>query len=370
MKNFALDGEGARLILGARGYGKTDYIVILGVAYNIYLNPLTETFLLLTKSREKNAAILNEIANACEKNGVTFEKKNSNCLRVTGLLGKDHSVSCTTIKSVSLRGRHPKKTVLDDPVTPDDCSEATRLHLERIYNEILKLTKNVTIIGQPVHKYDLYAKLRPILNRLEVPYGSIPELDHDLEAQRLAGVTEESIQASYFLKVVSETASPFERINYIDRFPVADSAVAFIDPSFKGGDFTAVTIMKAYMDGVAVVGFSWQKAWEHCLDDIYSAFIKYNVKRAAFETNSLGNQPIDVLRAAFKGIGIVGRDSTTNKHSRIMNAGTFAHLIHLSRESGKLYIDHVVKYEYKSKYDDAPDSLASCLEWLNLIRGK
>src|SRR5690606_23939256 len=123
------------------------------------------------------------------------------------------------------------------PVTPDDESEATRRKAERLYDELLKLCDDIAVIGQPVHKYDLFEKLRPLIKKLEVPYGSIPELDVDLEAQRLAGVTEESIQASYFLKAPSEGATPFDGVQYIDDFPPGES-VAFIDPSFKGKDYT------------------------------------------------------------------------------------------------------------------------------------
>lgn len=369
MVDFGMSLGDARLLLGSRGYGKTDYVVILGIGYDLYLNP-SNTNLIITKSKERNAAILREISNACELNGMTFEKKNSTCLRVTGHHGKDHSVSAVTIKTVTLRGRHPKRTIMDDPVTEDDVSEATRAHVERVYNEVYKLTGNIVIIGQPAHKYDLYAKLRGLVKTMEVPHGTIRELDHDLEAQRLAGVDEASISASYFLKVLSEGATPFEKIRYMDAFPTGDSAVAFIDPSFEGGDYTALSIVKSHMQGVAAAGFVFKKAWNHCLDEMLPYLTKYNVKKLAFETNSLGTMPLEILREVFPQIGITGRRSNTNKHSRIMAAGTYAHLIHLSKESHKTYIDHVVKYEYKSKFDDAPDSLASCLEWIGLIRGK
>jgi hypothetical protein len=197
-------------------------------------------------------------------------------------------------------------------------------------------------------------------------------LDHDLEAQRLAGVDEASIQASYFLKIMADGAVPFENIQYLTKFPKAEAAVAFIDPSFKGGDYTAVTIMKAYMQGVAVVGFAYKKAWNHCIDEIVDQLKTYSVKRLAFETNSLGDQPLDVLRTALRqlGIGVVGWTSNTNKHSRIMVAGSYAHMIHLSKESDAEYTKQVTQYEYNAKHDDAPDSLASCLTWVGLIRGK
>lgn len=369
MMEFGIKGEGARMILGSRGYGKTEYVVILGIAYEIYTNPKYRC-LIITKSAERNAAILKEISIACEKAGVVFEINNATAIRVKGLIGKDHSCSAATINSVTLRGRHPDLVVMDDPVTPDDTSEATRTQVKKIYDEINKLTSNVLVIGQPVHKYDLYETLRPKLNRMEVPHGSIPELDADLEAQRLAGVDEASIQASYFLKVLSEGTVPFESVRYIDTFPVdIDGSVSFIDPSFEGGDYTAITIMRAYMQGVAVVGFAYKKAWNHCLEEIAEHYARFNVRRCCFETNSLGDQPLDILRTALS-CGVVGRKSNTNKHSRIVTAGAFAHMIHLSKESNQPYLDQVTRYEYNAKNDDAPDSLASCLTWLGLIRGK
>lgn len=377
MRSFAFDQTDPRLLLGARGYGKTDYLTILGVAYEIYKEwflglELTETNLIVTKSRERNSAIVGEISHALRANGVPLEKDNESCIRVEGLRGSNHSVSATTIKTKSFRGRHPKRILLDDPVTEDDVSPATRKHVEKVYNELHKLTSNILIIGQPAHKQDLYAKLRQIVLKMEVPHGTIPQLDHDLEAQRLAGVDEASIQASYFLKIPSDGSMPFENVRYIDKFPTGDSAVAFIDPSFKGGDFTALSIFKHHFDGVAVHGKVWKRAWNHCLDDMIIELKKYSVKRVGFETNSLGDQPIIMLRQGLAGlgVGVVGKDSTSNKHSRIMAAGGYAHLIHLSKESDKAYTDQVINYEYDADNDDAPDSLATGLEWIGLIRGK
>jgi hypothetical protein len=146
-------------------------------------------------------------------------------------------------------------------------------------------------------------------------------------------------------------------------------AVAWIDPS-EGGDYTALTILKGYMDGVCIEGYTRKKAWNHCLDEFAPLLAKHNVKKLAFETNCTGDMPITLLRNLWPNIGIVGRRATTNKHARIMAAGAFAHKIHLSKQSDKLYLDHTVKYEYGSKFDDAPDSLASCMEWVGLVHGK
>lgn len=376
MRRFGHEESGALLLLGARGYGKTDYVTILGTAWEIYKSYFGMfdaepdiTYLLVTKSDERNAAIIAEVAKACIANGVEFEKQTSTALRVKGLKGKDHSLSGITIGSASIRGRHPKRIIMDDPVTEEDVSEATRKRAKAVYNELSKLTKNILIIGQPVHKFDLYEELRPLLRKMEVPHGSIPELDHDLEAQRLAGVSEESIQASYFLKVISESGNPLENVKFIDKFPPG-SCVAFVDPSFEGGDFTAMSVIKSHFDGVAVYGRTWKRAWYNCVDEIQEVVTSKGVQKLCFETNCLGEQPIVMLRDVLDGCGVVGRRTTGHKHSRIMAAGAFAHLIYIARDSDRTYIDQITKYEYGVKNDDAPDSLASGLEWIGLIRGQ
>jgi hypothetical protein len=369
MFDFAFSSIDTRLLLGARNYGKTDYLTILGAAYRIYMDP-SYTILILTKEEKRAKSIVKEISEALKKNDVVLEVDRALELKVSGLIGKDYSVEGLSIRS-GLRGRHPDMIIMDDPVTEEDVSEATRKLVQRKYNEAHKLCSNILVIGQPAHAHDLYAKLRNMVKKMEVPWGTIPELDHDLEAQRLAGVDEKSIQASYYLKIISDGTAPFEKINYLDRFPIGES-VAFLDPSHKGKDTSALSIVRQHFQGIAVVGFAAHRAWNHWLDDIVPKLVQFKVKRIAIECNGLGDEPVLMLRRllAGHGIGVVGVDSTDNKHACIMSAGAYAHLIHLSKESDRAYTDQVVQYEYGAEPDDAPDSLARCLKWIGLIRGE
>ena len=372
MREFGLKNEEPRLLLGARGTGKTDYVTLMGLAYDLYcdwLDGIFSTNLVMSKSKTRNAAMVEEITKALQANGVPIEKSNTSLIRIKGLIGKDHSVEAITIRS-SMRGRHPDRIVMDDPVTDEDVSEAMRTLVKRRYNEAMKLTSNVLVIGQPAHHRDLYAELRTLVLKLEVPWGSIPELDHDLEAQRLAGVDENTIQASYHLKIVTEGTTFFADIQYIDELPSSDG-VMFIDPS-DGGDYTAASIFKTHFDCMAVQGHVWKKAWYHCLDDIHALCKANGVRRICFETNMTGTQPVGQLRSLMADlkVGVVGKHSDSNKHAIIQSAGAYAHKLRLSKKSDRLYTDHVVNYEYGAKFDDAPDSLARGLEWLGLLKGK
>lgn len=369
MVDFVFNQTDPRLLLGARGYGKTDYPTIMGTAYDIYLNGVETSNLIISKSKTRNTAIIEEIANALTANGVALDKQNASVIRVAGLIGKEESVEALTIKS-SFRGRHPKRIVMDDPVTEEDTSEAMRILVKKKYDEAYKLCKNIAIIGQPAHAFDLYAELRPILLKMEVPHGTIPELDADLEAMRLAGIDQNSIEMSFHLRVPSSGSSTFSNLKFIDQMPDGPT-VAFIDPS-DGGDYTATSVGRGYFDGLAVEGKAWKKAWYHCLDEMVAYFKERNVQRICFETNATGTQPLLQLRQIFKplGVGVVGVHSESNKQAVIEAAGSYSHLIHLSKRSDKIYTDQVVKYAYDSKFDDSPDSLARLLEWMGLIRGR
>ncbi len=375
MRAFGLDETETRLLLGARGYGKTDFVTIMGVAYDLYCGFKSGqdldlfTNLIITKSKARNGAIVDEISTALEKNGVDMDVRNKSCIRLKGLIGQDHSVEAITIKS-SMRGRHPKRIVMDDPVTDEDTSAKMRELVKKRYDEAYKLCKNILIIGQPAHFDDLYAHLRDRIKTMAVPHGSIPELDADLAAMKLAGVDQDSIEMSYHLRVPESSSAIFSNLLFVDDLPKGD-CVAFLDPS-EGKDYTALSIVRGYFSGVAVQGHVWKKAWYHTLDDLVDILVKRGVRRLCFETNKHGEQPITQLREllAPHGIGVVGKYSDSNKHAIIEAAGSYAHMIHLSRSSDKIYTDHVTKYEYGAKYDDAPDSLARCLEWLGLIKGK
>ena len=317
MMKFGMEEEVPRLLLGARGYGKSDYAVILGIAYRIYLYPDQETNLIITKSKERNASMLREIHEACAKNGVAFDRANATHLRATGLQGKDHSVSAVTIKTVTLRGRHPKRVVMDDPVTEDDTAEAARLLAKKKYNEVMKLAMNVFIIGQPAHQYDLYADLRGIVKTMEVPHGTFKELDADLEALRAAGVDEASISASYFLKVLTEGTSPFNAIRYVVIFPTGDASIAFIDPS-EGGDYTAMTILKAYMQGVAVVGYVWKKPGTTALTKWLPSLPTSKSESLPSKPTVLATSPSICSESSGQISASLGKHSSLNKHSKIM----------------------------------------------------
>lgn len=368
MKAFIIEGTEPRMLLGARGIGKSEYTTILGLAYKIYLDP-TDTTIISTKVEKNGRRMLKAISRALQDNGVNLTINNADEIRVSGCTGKEHNVMLVPVGSAGFRSMHPKRIIFDDPVVPGRVSEADRDELKVSYEEAIKLTDNIAIIGQPVDFRDLYAYLRGIIQTMEVPYGSIPELDHDLDVQRAAGVDEKSIQASYFLKVTPEGDASFHDIQRIPEFPTSESAYAFIDPA-DGGDYTAIGGFAPHFQGMAIVGRAFRKAWHVCIPEIREFCIKYNVKKLGFETNMFGTQPLQILREALGdlGVSVEGKYTHTNKEARIALAAQYSKNLYLSKESDVEYARQVVEYSHDAKYDDAPDTIATFLEWAGMIR--
>lgn len=204
-------------------------------------------------------------------------------------------------------------------------------------------------------------------------WGDIPELDCDLDAQRKAGVSEESIQASYFLNIMGADNMPFFKIQTVD-FNASEN-VAFIDPAREGKDFTAISVAGRNFDNLVVSGWAFRKAWYDCLTEFEKIFTALNVGRVCIETNGIGDLAVIQMRKL--GIPTVGRNTTTNKHQRIMNIASYVKDIKLYEmtdgdpsllQGNQIYIDQIKNYEYNAEHDDAPDSLAGVAIFMGLIK--
>lgn len=378
MYNFAFHFEKKtpRLLLAARKYGKTDYITICGAGYEVLQNK-DYKILLITKENERGKEIVSEIRETLKRNGAKFATRAKTKIRLVGCRGKESNITALTIRSRGLRGRHPDLVIMEDPITPEDSSETERARVKKVYEEILKLTQNIIIIGQPVHNDDLYNEVRGVIPTMEVWHGAIPELDVDLDIERAAGVSEESIQASYFGKCIGDGGQPFHNIERVAYH--APKNVGYIDPAREGQDLTAIAI-GGYMGDVFVVsGFAFRKAWYDCVEELDEIMGFFPASRFCIETNGMGEQPVMQLREL--GLACVGKNHTGNKHRRIMQCAPFSDSIKLTDvtldgraispaliRANQLFIDRVKKYEYNVKQDDPPDAMAGLFGFIGIIK--
>lgn len=399
--------DGIKLLLAARDYGKTDYITILMTAYKIATIPNYDC-MIITKEEKRCKQICREVKNACVANGIEFEVKSADELRIVGKDGKEASLLALPSGSTSYRGHHVGEIILDDPVIPDDVSSpASRERTITLYNELNNLSPNITIIGQPVHKKDLYNVLKESsLNGGEVklaeyPHGSIPERDKNLETLRKNGVSEEAIGANYLLKLRSSGQLPFEKtaispndnIFNVDRPEYKKYGwEMWIDPAKRqsGRDYTAVSINMVTDDFIYSLGFAWKSPWNVVLDEL--AFLQklYRPKIIKMELNGLGDDSI--LRMKEYGINAVAFDTKENKEEKISSMSYIASDIVLCKyveedkiikftnakleereirliEPNKTFISLFKDYEY-GLHDDAVDTTSSYLLSKGIIRVK
>lgn len=101
------------------------------------------------------------------------------------------------------------------------------------------------------------------------------------------------------------------------------SCVAFLDPSFKGGDFTALTFMAQVRGYVFAWGFCFHHSWNGAIDQIAEKINSFPVTEFYYEDNGVGTAPQDYF--AVRGIDAIPRTTLGNKHDRIFRVGAFYH---------------------------------------------
>lgn len=331
MRDFA-NQDGIKLILAARKYGKTDYLTILNTAYKIMTIP-DYSAMIITKEEKRGKDICRSIKQACEDNGVEFEVKSSEQLRVRGKFGKEASLIVIPVGSSGYRGHHVNEIIMDDPIVPTDRnSPANRQRVLDLYNESVNLTGSILVIGQPVHQKDLYAVLKDSsldmgkVKLMEVPHGSIPELDTDLVMLRNTGVSEEAIGANYLLKLRSDGILPFYNcvVRPNDQVFNPDGNYSnyrtelWVDPSKRasGRDYTAIAVLKLTDDYCYICGFAWKRPYNELLSELKFICQAYEVQKVYFEMNGLADDSL--IRLKEWGINnVVGFNTKENKEKKI-----------------------------------------------------
>lgn len=159
------------------------------------------------------------------------------------------------------------------------------------------------------------------------------------------------------------------------KTPNASYVYAFLDPSFKGRDSTALSIIWVEGGKLFVFGACWFKSWRNCIDDIVVLINKFKVTDFAFEDNG----GLDQIPAEYfyqKNVEAVGITSRGDKATRIY--ACCEHLvddmIFMQDGSGENieYLHQLKNYEETiskngaTGHDDAPDSLASAIKFMGI----
>lgn len=154
---------------------------------------------------------------------------------------------------------------------------------------------------------------------------------------------------------------PFENLPTLSIVSELDiPCIAFIDPSFNGGDFTAITFLGSLPNGrLACWGKLYAQAWDTCIDDLVSEIKRWSPMSVYYECNAI----FGAAKTLFGQKGVIAKPrlSTGNKHARIYRAASVVRndLDLIENRSNREYIKNVLNYNDKAKNDDGADSLAS-----------
>jgi hypothetical protein len=146
----------------------------------------------------------------------------------------------------------------------------------------------------------------------------------------------------------------------------------FIDPSFKGGDYSAIAFLGEVNGRAVVFGRAYKQAWNMSptIDLMCGLIRKYSPSSTWFEDNSLGTVPISEF--AKYSIKVIGHTSILNKEDRIYKVAAYTKdLIAIAENHcDPLWLEMVLDYSDEAENDDPPDSFASVVIKSGMIRDK
>ena len=143
---------------------------------------------------------------------------------------------------------------------------------------------------------------------------------------------------------------------------------AFLDPSFKGRDFTALSFVGEVSGRMICWGRVWKRAWNNVVNEVVFELKKTPPDYFWYEDNSMGTVPQD--KFAESGVNAIPCVTLGNKENRIYQSASYTAdrmsiVVNLCNSE---YVNQVLKYNEHAEYDDGPDSLALCLIKCGVIR--
>jgi hypothetical protein len=243
----------------------------------------------------------------------------------------------------------------------------------------IDVTDTRFLFAMNVHKPidPIVAKLNTLKDSSKIIHVNIFDLPPEYQDKQLIEQAKAEEGEAYYPHVwLGEAFANFggfpfmnHKFTQCDGNPVA--YFAFLDPSFKGGDFTALSFLGEHPDHGAVAwGFCWRRAWFDCIDDIERVYKKFKPSKFYYEDNNLGSVPQNMLGNV--GIPSIPKTSLINKESRIYKAAMYTSnmITFLESHSNSDYIENVRYYSDAADNDDGADAFASTIIQSGIIKDK
>lgn len=163
---------------------------------------------------------------------------------------------------------------------------------------------------------------------------------------------------------------PFAEMQNVNYAGVPVANTCFLDPSFAGGDFTAITFIGVVKGELCAWGYCFKLSWSKCVDEVIELVKRHKCENNFYEENALSLVPQEMF--ADKGVAFVGHLTLGNKENRIYKVAAYtAHRVKLlTNWSNSAYIKNIMEYQIGADHDDAPDSYASAMIKAGVVTDK
>lgn len=282
----------------------------------------------------------------------------------------------------SITSRHFNDVTTDDIVDQDDrYYDAERVKTHRFLDELENTQNRGGVRANfctPWHRNDATTRFR---NIKKFPASMTGLFTSAQLQQKQRAMAPELYAINYELDLSAANESLFAKLTRKDEWNPNREVFAYLDPSHKGGDYTALCIGAMCFERLQITGFVWKKPYYEIFDngDLEKYCMYLGVQDLTIETNGVGDMPVRLARKISRehmgGMMVVhGINHTDNKMARIQTAAAFCDSIDIvtfddvaeSRE----FAAQVCDFDASAKHDDAPDSVAGVMEAMRLIRIK
>lgn len=263
----------------------------------------------------------------------------------------------------SLTGKHFDRVFTDDIVNINDrISKAERERTKIIYQELQNIKNRggrIYNTGTPWHADDCFS-IMPDPEKFDC-YN--PEIQEIISEKELAEIKSKMLPslfaANYELRhIASEDVIFSDPHTGYDPSVLQQATHCHIDAAYGGEDWTAFTIAKKTEGKLYVLGKTWHKHVDDCLDDIIRLRKEFNAGKIWCESNA----DKGYLQKELKRLD---ERATTyhegmNKFVKITTylKGAWNDIIFVDG-TDKEYIQQILDFNENAEHDDCPDSLAT-----------
>lgn len=145
---------------------------------------------------------------------------------------------------------------------------------------------------------------------------------------------------------------------------------AFLDPSFAGGDYTALSFIAEKGGVIYFWGYCWKEGWNTVKHTIAEKLKEHHAVSFIYESNAIADAPQEVF--ADLGIEALPQYSLGNKHNRIYRgaAQVEGKCKLVVNKGNEMFNKNVLEYSDEAANDDGADSFVSNLMAHGVIDSK